>query len=575
MESSSQGSERRASLLATVRAKLSGSPDDAEAIAEVAAKYMCELYDHALRQRSVPITVVWLTRHIVFDMPTPIIRALLTAYDVKVDRAAFDVAATDAASEAKDVSQDAIDVVVRARSLSLARGDGLRIIDPADVLVSLANHPTSAAILGRLGLTYLHITYFLSHDRALPAVRDDEIEHLSERSDDAYVCIHNDGYSAMELVTRLIGDVFGFDAEQAQASMWAIHQHEAAFIGPYAYEEAYAKAARAIEIAREAGAPLRVSVTRKNSLSFADLVREEKHRRLRRISATRGRPVGFIRQHWRGDWPLAKSFWLVGVIGSILVGVACVKTLTQAALHLSDRAFAGTSMLLMPFFIVVFVWQWAGVWRSAARYKTTKWRTWLAKCLQAAMVVIGIALFSRSIWLAPTLEGFGRLFSDEQPIPNYSIELEGSDTVVFTGGFRFGASRDLKRVLDAHPEVSVVRLHSPGGLGAEGMLMREVIEEYGLTTHVRDTCASACTSAFLGGAHRYLSEQGRLVYHRSRHGLQDNAPESSYSAEYQLGRAGIAQSFIDRVASTPATSSWTPEHEELLEAGVVEVIGEP
>lgn len=557
--------------LSRLSAKLFGPREDADII----AKYVGEVSGYALREGLIPLTVEAFTRYVIHDMPTPVIRALLKAYDAQIDPATFNIVTAEPAGDSKDVSPEVVEIISRAHFMAKSSRQRVRIVDPADVLVSLAMHPTSAALLDRIGLTKLKITYFLSHGRALPAVREAELQDLPERSGEAFVLIKNDDYTPMELVTTVLGDVFDFSTAHAEEMMWTIHQHQEAFVGPYSYEGARERVARAIAVVREAGAPLLFSLARGHSLKFSDALRDAKHERLRRISAKQGRPIGFIRQHWRGERSFAASFWVVGVIGTIVLRYGYAALLSAAMLHVSPRALLGVMLPTAVLFIATLSWQWTGVWRAASRYKTTKLRKYLGTGVQAAMAVAWLGMVGFAIRVLPHLQGIDQVFSDTQPIPSYTVTLESRDTVLFNGGFRLGASHSLKLMLDAHPEIRVVHLESPGGLAPESALMRNLIQERGLITYVSGFCASACPLAYVGGSRRYLSEDGELAFHRGRHGRRPDAPEDSSFAASLLRRSGVSQAFIEQVANTPAADLWSPSHEKLLEAGVVHEIGAP
>jgi ATP-dependent Clp protease adaptor protein ClpS len=240
------------SLLRRLHTRLSKHWDDF-----LIAKYVFAVEEYARREGFLPVTVQTLARFAIFGRPTQKVRALLAAYGVKINATALNVAATER-SEALNQSLE-----IAARAYHMSRSSrGSRIVDAGDVLVCLARHHASAAIIERLGLTELQITYFLSHGRTLPTTRDDELEDLPQRAGDVFVRVSNDDYTPMELVTKILADVFRLDAAQARDTMLRVHHQRKAFLGPYAYEEARATVAKATAMAREAGAPLLLSLAR-------------------------------------------------------------------------------------------------------------------------------------------------------------------------------------------------------------------------------------------------------------------------------------------------------------------------
>ena len=212
------------------------------------------------------------------------------------------------------------------------------------------------------------------------------------------------------------------------------------------------------------------------------------------------------------------------------------------------------------------MWQWVGVWRSAARFNARHRDGYAGKAVQALM----LGIFGGVTCLAGYV-----VWRGDTHLPSYTVVLENDHTLGFEGGMRRGATRALEEQLDAHPTVTVIRLASPGGLGVEGIRMRNLIRRRGLTTYVDDVCASACTTAYLGGARRYLDEEAELAFHRGRISWLPGSPETSGIEAVLMREQGISQSFIDHVDSTPASTIWSPTVAELLQAGVVHEVGEP
>lgn len=74
------------------------------------------------------------------------------------------------------------------------------------------------------------------------------------------VLIHNDDFTTMDLVVYILEHVFFKSKSEALALMLKVHHSEKAVVGTYTYDIARSKADKATAIARENGAPLRLSV---------------------------------------------------------------------------------------------------------------------------------------------------------------------------------------------------------------------------------------------------------------------------------------------------------------------------
>jgi len=106
------------------------------------------------------------------------------------------------------------------------------------------------------------------------------------------------------------------------------------------------------------------------------------------IDETGKRSRNIFLRLWRGDVGLAISYWVFGVLGGFLWGIAFEMLDVQ-------NGSVGTFLLLAGmcgYYAVVYV----GIWRAAEKYTGKKIWAVLAKCA----VVLGGLLFFRSFYLA-------------------------------------------------------------------------------------------------------------------------------------------------------------------------------
>ena len=224
------------------------------------ARYINSVCEYARRRNLLPVTAGTLARFILVDEKPDRVSALLAAYKVTVDPARL-AAIADPTKVSDDASLAVAEIVSSAYYIARDARDARRV-EPAELLVALARHATSAATLRQLGLTELQITYFLSHGRPLPPTRNEELPEWPQRPSRAFVSMANDHYTPMALVMTILIEIFGLETAFAQDTMLEIHRQGERLLGPYPYEEARTRAAQAIAIAREAGAPLLVSLAK-------------------------------------------------------------------------------------------------------------------------------------------------------------------------------------------------------------------------------------------------------------------------------------------------------------------------
>lgn len=73
------------------------------------------------------------------------------------------------------------------------------------------------------------------------------------------VYIHNDDFTPMEFVVRLLMVVFYKSETEAEQLMLKVHRSDKAVVGIYSYDVAVSKVRRAVAMAREEGHPLRLT----------------------------------------------------------------------------------------------------------------------------------------------------------------------------------------------------------------------------------------------------------------------------------------------------------------------------
>lgn len=74
------------------------------------------------------------------------------------------------------------------------------------------------------------------------------------------VILHNDDFTTMDFVVKVLKQVFFLTGEKAEALMMQVHNEGKAVVGLYTYDIAASKARRVTNMAREEGYPLRVTV---------------------------------------------------------------------------------------------------------------------------------------------------------------------------------------------------------------------------------------------------------------------------------------------------------------------------
>ena len=74
------------------------------------------------------------------------------------------------------------------------------------------------------------------------------------------VIIHNDDFTTMDFVVKVLRDIFFMNEQDAETLMMQVHNTGQTVVGIYSYDIAQTKSQKAIKMARENGFPLRLSV---------------------------------------------------------------------------------------------------------------------------------------------------------------------------------------------------------------------------------------------------------------------------------------------------------------------------
>lgn len=74
------------------------------------------------------------------------------------------------------------------------------------------------------------------------------------------VVLHNDDFTTMDFVVKLLKVVFYKSAAEAVAIMLDVHKNGKRNVGEYSYDMALTKRDRAVAMAREEGFPLKITV---------------------------------------------------------------------------------------------------------------------------------------------------------------------------------------------------------------------------------------------------------------------------------------------------------------------------
>ncbi|MDF8333390.1 hypothetical protein [Novosphingobium cyanobacteriorum] len=284
------------------------------------------------------------------------------------------------------------------------------------------------------------------------------------------------------------------------------------------------------------------------------------------------RTGNYVMDHWRGNLPLANSYWINGGIVLFLANIA----IGAAAMSLRDSSFslqfvAIAGIVAFALLIVLWVWAAVGIWRSASRHAGRGGSSGWAVVAKAMMVLGALNQVVQLARIEPLLADHTQLAAGMDPIGESARLTVDGDALTLSGWISSGSSGQFAALLGKHPEVHRILLRSQGGRTREATSIAAAISARKLDTMAVGPCASSCTIVFLAGKHRFAESGSSLGFHSpSLAGLTDDvAKASSPEMRDAYEKAGLPAEFIERALSTSSKSIWSPTEVELVQAGVI------
>jgi hypothetical protein len=285
-----------------------------------------------------------------------------------------------------------------------------------------------------------------------------------------------------------------------------------------------------------------------------------------------------ITQHWRGEYPLVFSYWIIGV----LLNAILYLTLTATSFLINKYAptltyDAWSLVVILVLLWIIGIWIYVGIWKSATRYSVEK-KSYIWSGLAKFIVVCGVLqLSSISIsQYAPSIKVMSGFLLGKDPIGKISLELlDQNKTLKIAGFFGNGSYSSIKTHLEKNPTVTKLYLNSNGGRFKEIENIARLVQEKKLSTYVESHCLSFCTAIFLAGYPRYATPTAKIGFHApSFDGLEHLVEQFGLLDDsVSLYKSfNLPKKFVDKIFSTPNSTMWYPTYQELLSFGVVSEI---
>lgn len=281
----------------------------------------------------------------------------------------------------------------------------------------------------------------------------------------------------------------------------------------------------------------------------------------------------YLIRHWRGEISLGISYWVNNNLASLVPLALIWAVNAMSADTYSLRTLSVTSIGVLMCSVAASVWALVGTWRSAnqhaARGGSPGWAT--AARIGIALGTIMIASHLSNTIL-PQLKEFALIASGNDPMGDIDVKVAtNGQSVILHGMFREGSAETVERILDAAPGATSLVLNSPGGRLFEAKKIATIVRARSLNTYVEGQCVSACTYIFLAGRDRAATPNAQIGFH------QPSFPGLDADTQWALTRdmldvyrkAGLAESFVERIGRTLSEDMWYPTRDELIAANVI------
>jgi hypothetical protein len=277
----------------------------------------------------------------------------------------------------------------------------------------------------------------------------------------------------------------------------------------------------------------------------------------------------FFGRQWRGEAPFWVSVLVVSLVLPLALIVGGTQWLSADTIESTPQRSIIASAVIFSLIAIVGVWQFVGTWRASSKSKAPG-RWWITRWTARAVALAGLALTAFVIsTVPPAMARFYSEMNDTDYIgqQGHSLTVEG-DQVIITGQLSWGLYDKFVQAL-RDDQVQTVVLNSNGGHYGVGRQMAVLINENGLDTLTTETCASACTWAYLGGHSRTLQSGARLGYHAPSGNTDHGLTIVGAHMTDVLRAANVPDDFIQHMLATPADKVWFPTVDELRQANIV------
>lgn len=291
--------------------------------------------------------------------------------------------------------------------------------------------------------------------------------------------------------------------------------------------------------------------------------------------------VNYVLKHWRGELPLAISFWVNFFL--VTVGLRCIEWLCSSIFVFENPLYDARLYIIYSVFIIgiILPWQIVGLWRACILPKNWAGKSFWSRAVRVSVIVVTFIVPVAFIAHWPVYKGEFQIGFMKDPRSEYIFAWKKEGTLLYLNGeLGYGVSKDFEKMVKGNPKVRGVIFNSHGGYSYEGRQLAKLIIAYGLNTYSFEHCDSACTIAFIAGKRRFVGADAKLGFHQSRLIYEDRSKIEEVKKDDEkdhlfFEHQGIKKNFLKKISAIPSNKVWFPSIDELLQAGVIHGIVDP
>ncbi|BDU19691.1 hypothetical protein [Dyella sp. GSA-30] len=285
-----------------------------------------------------------------------------------------------------------------------------------------------------------------------------------------------------------------------------------------------------------------------------------------RTAAARGKS-SYIGAHWRGELPLAQSYWInVFLIGFLLLIVETMMIPLLRAQHLSLTSLLVLLAIYTPLRLVVTVWQVVGTFRSAA-LSGSGW----AVVVNIVMIFVVLGTIGSGITTVKSFQMIARAAVEQRSMSDFTVGLAPNGKgILAKGTMGIGFADAVQAAFAKYPEQRHLLLDSRGGDVDNGMQLHDYLAAHSdIVVEVDHLCASACTLAFVGASQRLVGPNAEMGFHQMRSIIDSNYSKTMVNTQQDsfkgfMSKLGASQSFIDMAFAKQGGDVWVPDGNTLF-----------